>query len=128
MPSVNRAVIVGHLGRDPEIRAMQNGNVCNMTVATSRRYKDAQGEYKEETEWHRIVFFGKMADTAGKYLKKGSSVYIEGRLRTREYTDKQGNKRYQTEIVGENLQFLSGKTSGGAQVQPTVSNGEDVPF
>lgn len=108
MASVNKAIIVGHLGRDPDVRYTPGGEaIANISVATSYRYKDRNtGEQKEDTEWHRICFFGRLAEIVGQYLKKGSSAYIEGRLRTRKYTDKDGVEKYATEIVGENLQML----------------------
>ena len=101
MASVNKVIIVGNVGRDPETRYMPSGDaVTNISVATSDRYKDKQtGEMKENTEWHRIAFFGKLAEIAGQYLKKGSQVYVEGRLRTRKWTDQSGQEKYSTEII-----------------------------
>ena len=101
MASVNKVILIGNLGRDPETRYTAEGGlaICSITVATSRRYKDAQGALQEETEWHRVVLFGRQAEVAQTYLKKGNPVYIEGRLRTRKYTDKQGVERFSTEIV-----------------------------
>lgn len=115
MASVNKAIIVGHLGRDPEQRYMPNGDcVCNIAVATSESYKDKNsGEKVEKTEWHRIVFYRKLAEIAGQYLKKGSQVYIEGRLQTREW-EKDGVKRYSTEIIADTMQMLGGKSGGSA--------------
>lgn len=110
MASVNKVVLVCTLGKDPEVRQTQNGTaICNISAATSRKYKDAQGNAQEETEWHRISLFGKQAELAGQYLKKGSMVYIEGRLRTRKYKDKDGIDRYVTEIIGEHMYFLDRK-------------------
>ena len=102
MASVNKVIIVGNVGRDPETRYMPSGDaVTNISVATTDRYKDKQsGEMKENTEWHRIAFFGKLAEIAGQYLKKGSQVYVEGRLRTRKWTDQSGQEKYSTEIIG----------------------------
>ncbi len=115
MASVNRAIILGNLGRDPEVRYMPNGDaVANIAVATSFKSKDkTSGEQKETTEWHRITFFGRLAEIAGQYLKKGSSVYVEGRLQTRKYTDKDGVEKYATDIIAEQMQMLGGSKEGG---------------
>lgn len=120
MASVNKVIIVGNLGRDPEIRYMPSGDaIANIAVATSFKSKDkSTGEQKELTEWHRISFFGKLAEIVGKYLKKGSSVYVEGRLQTRKYTDKDGVEKYATDIVAESMQMLGGKGD---------SQGSDAP-
>lgn len=132
MASVNKVVLICTLGKDPEMRQTQNGNaICNLSAATSRKYKDAQGNAQEETEWHRISIFGKMAELAGQYLKKGSMVYIEGRLRTRKYKDKDGIDRYVTEIIGEHLQFLDKKPADvrSTNVRKTSpAPEEDCPF
>ena len=110
MASINKVILICTLGKDPEVRQAPNGNaICNISAATSRKYKDANGDIQEETEWHRISLFGKQAELAGQYLRKGSLVYIEGRLRTRKYTDKQGIDRYVTEIIGEHMYFLDRK-------------------
>lgn len=108
MASVNKVILLGNLGRDPEIRYTAEGGtaICNIVIATSRRYKNSQGELQEETEWHRVVFFGRQAEVAQQYLRKGSPVYVEGRLRTRRYTDKDGIERYATEIVADTMQLL----------------------
>ena len=119
MAGVNKVIIVGNLGKDPEVRFMPNGGaVANITVATSDSWKDKQtGEQKEKTEWHRVVMFGKLAEIAGEYLKKGSKVYLEGSLQTRKWTNQQGQDQYTTEIVlqGFNgvMQMLDGKSSQG---------------
>ena len=115
MASVNKVIIVGNLGRDPEIRYMPSGDaIANIAVATSYKSKDRNtGEQKELTEWHRISFFGRLAEIVGQYLKKGSSVYVEGRLQTRKYTDKDGIERYATDIVAENMQMLGGRQGMG---------------
>jgi single-strand DNA-binding protein len=112
---VNKVILVGNLGKDPETRYMPNGGaVTNVTLATTDSWKDKQtGEAKEATEWHRIVFFNKLAEIAGQYLKKGKQVYIEGALRTRKWTDKEGHERYTTEIVANDMQML-GSASGGS--------------
>ena len=108
MASVNKAIIVGNLGKDPEVRYTASGDaICNITVATSDTWKDKEtGEKKEATEWHRISFFGKLAEIAGEYLKKGSSVYVEGSIRTRKWTDKDGQDRYTTEIRGDQYEMV----------------------
>jgi len=115
MASVNKVIIVGNLGRDPEIRYMPSGDaIANIAVATSYKSKDRNtGEQKETTEWHRISFFGRLAEIVGQYLKKGSSVYVEGRLQTRKYTDKDGVEKYATDIVAENMQMLGGRSGMG---------------
>ena len=121
MASVNKVIIVGNIGRDPETRVFADGNpVTNISVATTDRYKDkTSGELKESTEWHRIAFFGKLAEIAGQYLKKGSQVYVEGKLRTRKWTDANGIEKYSTEIIAESMQMLGGKPSeSGAGGQP----------
>lgn len=117
MASVNKVIIVGNLGRDPEIRYMPSGDaVANISVATTDKWKDKQsGEQKEATEWHNISFFGKLAEIAGEYLKKGSQVYIEGKLQTRKYTDKDGVEKYATSIKAETLQMLGGRQDGQQQ-------------
>jgi single-strand DNA-binding protein len=115
MASVNKVIIVGNLGRDPEVRYMPSGDaIANIAVATSYKSKDRNtGEQKEITEWHRISFFGRLAEIVGEYMKKGSSIYVEGRLQTRKYTDKDGVERYATDIIAESMQML-GNASGGA--------------
>jgi single-strand DNA-binding protein len=115
MASVNRAIIVGNLGRDPEVRYTAGGSpVANFTVATNERWTDKSGQPQERTEWHRIVVWGKQAETCGQYLKKGRSVYIEGKIQTREWTNKEGQKQYSTEIVATQVQFLGGRSEAGA--------------
>lgn len=115
MASINKVIVVGNLGRDPESRFMPSGEqVTNIAVATTDKWKDkTSGEQKEATEWHRVSFFGKLAEIAGQYLKKGSQVYIEGRLRTRKYTDKDGIERYATEIIAETMQMLGSRQGAG---------------
>jgi single-strand DNA-binding protein len=115
MASVNKVIIVGNLGRDPEVRYMPSGSaICNVTVATTRQWKNKDsGEKMEETDWHRIVFFDRMAEIAGEYLKKGRSVYVEGRLRTRKWADKDGKDQYTTEIVATDMQMLGGREGAG---------------
>lgn len=119
---INKAIIVGNLGNDPETKYMPNGNaVTNISVATSESWKDKQsGQDQERTEWHRIVFFNRLAEIAGEYLRKGSKVYVEGQIRTRKWQDKEGIDRYTTEIVASEMQMLSGRENGqdaGAQGQ-----------
>lgn len=116
---VNKVILVGNLGQDPEVRYMPNGGaVANITLATSESWRDkATGEQKEKTEWHRVVLFGKLAEVAGEYLKKGSQVYIEGALQTRKWTDQAGVEKYTTEVVvnvGGTMQMLGGRAGGGA--------------
>jgi len=112
---VNKVIIIGNLGADPETRAMPSGTtVANLRVATSESWRDKQtGEQQERTEWHRVALFGRLAEVAGEYLRKGSQVYIEGSLRTRKWQDKQGNERYSTEIVGNDMQMLGGRGGAG---------------
>ncbi|CAH0444981.1 Single-stranded DNA-binding protein [Ralstonia syzygii subsp. syzygii] len=126
MASVNKVIIVGNLGADPETRYMPSGDaVTNIRVATTDRYKDkASGEMREATEWHRIAFFGRLAEIAGEYLKKGSQVYVEGRLKTRQW-EKDGQKQYSTEIVAEQMQMLGGRQGeGGGGAGGGYSRGE----
>lgn len=119
MASVNKVILVGNLGKDPEVRYAPSGSaICNITLATSRNWKDkASGEKREETEWHRVVFYDKLAEIAGEYLKRGRPVYVEGRLKTRKWTDKDGADKYTTEIIAEEMQLLGGRegssSSGG---------------
>ncbi|MCO5121739.1 MAG: single-stranded DNA-binding protein [Burkholderiaceae bacterium] len=114
MASVNKVILVGNLGRDPEVRYSPNGAaICNITLATSRNWKDREsGERREETEWHRVVLYNRLAEIAGEYLKKGRSVYIEGRLQTRKWQDKEGQDRWTTEIVADQMQMLGGRDGG----------------
>ena len=116
MASVNKVIIVGNLGRDPEMRSFPSGDrVANVTIATTDRWKDkTSGEMKEATEWHRVVFNGRLAEIAGEYLRKGSQVYVEGSLRTRKWTDKDGQEKYTTEIRGDAMQMLGGRQGMGA--------------
>ncbi|EQB98978.1 single-stranded DNA-binding protein [Photorhabdus temperata] len=144
---INKVILVGNLGQDPEVRYMPNGGVVtNITLATSETWRDKQtGENKEKTEWHRVVLFGKLAEVAGEYLRKGSQVYIEGALQTRKWQDQSGQDRYSTEIVvnvGGTMQMLGGRQNSGAnsgsgwqqQSAPAPSNNEppmdfdDIPF
>ena len=119
MASVNKVILVGNLGRDPEVRYMPSGDaVANIAIATSSKYKNKAGEQVEETEWHRVSFFGKLAEIAGQYLKKGSSVYIEGKLKTRKYTDKDGVEKYATDIIADQMQMLGGKPEGAPAERP----------
>lgn len=116
MASVNKVILVGNLGRDPEVRYSAEGAaICNVSIATTSTWKDrATGERREETEWHRVVFYNRLAEIVGEYLKKGRSVYVEGRLKTRKWQDKEtGADRYSTEIVADQMQMLGGRDSGG---------------
>jgi single-strand DNA-binding protein len=113
MASVNKVIIIGNLGRDPEMRYMPSGDaIANLRIATAEKYKDRNGEMQESTEWHSVAFFGKTAEICGQYLKKGSQIYVEGSLRTRKWQDKDGNDRYTTEIRGDRMQMLGGRTGG----------------
>ena len=139
MAGVNKAILVGRLGKDPEIKYTPSGTaIANFTMATSENYKDKDGQKQERTEWHRIVAFGKLAEICGEYLAKGKQVYIEGRIQTRSWDDKDGNKKYMTEIVANTMQMLGkadeaakGSTElphdAGSASEPAVIE-EDVPF
>ena len=115
MASVNKVILVGNLGRDPEVRYTAEGSaITSISVATTSTWKDRNsGERREETEWHRVTFFNRLAEIAGEYLKKGRSVYIEGRLKTRKYTDANGVEKYATDIIAEQMQMLGGRDGGG---------------
>jgi len=111
--TVNKVILVGNLGRDPEVRGLPNGeSVANIAIATSNKYKNRAGEMVDETEWHNAVLFGRLAEIAGKYLKKGSSIYVEGRLKTEKYTDKNGIEKYQTKVIVGELKMLGGRSAG----------------
>jgi len=128
MASVNKVIIIGNLGRDPETRYMPEGSaITNISVATTEKWKDKNGEMQEKTEWHRVAFFGKLAEIAGEYLKKGSQVYVEGRLQTRKWQDKDGQDKYMTEIVANQMQMLGsrqGTGSGGSRAAEAGSGEE----
>lgn len=127
MASVNKVILVGNLGRDPETRYTADGAaVTNITIATSDKWKDkTTGEMKEATEWHKIAFFGRQAEIAGEYLKKGRSVYVEGKLRTRKWQDKEGQDRYTTEIIADNMQMLGPREGMGGAAGGDVDGGEE---
>ena len=131
MASVNKVIIVGNLGRDPETRYMPSGDaMTNIAVATTDKWKDkATGEQKEATEWHRVAFFGKLAEIAGQYLKKGSQVYVEGKLRTRKWTDKGGIEKYSTEIIADSMQMLGSRQGmgGGSAAMDDGNYGGGAP-
>lgn len=145
MASLNKVMLIGNLGRDPEVRYTQGGTaVANFTMATTERWNDQQGERQERTEWHRVVVWGKQAEIAGEYLRKGRSVFVEGSMQTREWTDRDGNKRYTTEVRAQRFQMLGGRGGGedrqmgGEQreaAQPAVAepvgpgyDEDDIPF
>ena len=146
MASVNKVILVGNIGKDPETRYMPNGDaVTNITIATSESWRDKNGEKQEKTEWHRVVFFKKLAEIAGQYLKKGVPVYVEGRIETMKWTDKEGVERYSTEIIADKMQMLGSKGESQGkrensqpterQVPPATKNGagfddmdDDIPF
>ena len=116
---INKVILIGNLGNDPEVRYTANGSaVANISLATAESWKDkATGEQQERTEWHRVVFFSQLAEIVGEYLRKGSQVYVEGRLQTRKWTDKEGNDRYSTEIVANEMQMLGGRGGGTANFE-----------
>jgi single-strand DNA-binding protein len=138
--SVNKVILVGNLGRDPEVRAIPSGqSVCNFSLATTERYQGRDGQNHEQTEWHNIVAWGKQAELCGQYLKKGRQVYIEGRITSREYEARDGSgKRHRTEIVAQRVQFLGGRPAAGADESapdfnsgpdmPTLADDDDIPF
>ncbi|MBA3031003.1 MAG: single-stranded DNA-binding protein [Desulfobacteraceae bacterium] len=139
MSGVNKAIILGRLGKDPEVRYTQDGRaIANFSVATSEEWKDkSTGEKMERTEWHRIVAFNKLGEICGEYLSKGSQVYLEGKIQTREWTDKDGNKRYTTEIVASSIQFIGSRSEGqGSSERGNHDQGQsysdmpddDIPF
>lgn len=123
MGSVNKVLIIGNAGKDPETKYTESGTaVCTLTLATKHSWKEKDGQRQEKTEWHRVVFWGKLAEIVDKYVKKGSQVYVEGRIETRKWTDKTGNDKYTTEIVADQMQMLSGRPKA------EVDNDNEVPF
>ena len=129
MRGVNKVILVGHLGQDPDVRAMPSGSsVANLSLATNEQWRDKNtGEQQERTEWHRLALFGRLAEIAGQYLRKGAQVYVEGRLRTRKWQDRDGHDRYSTEIVVNEMQMLGGR-SGASQAGPDMPFDDDIPF
>jgi single-strand DNA-binding protein len=129
MASVNKVILVGNLGADPEIRYMPNGDaVANIRLATTESWKDkATGEKKEITEWHRVVFYRKLAEIVGQYLKKGSAVYVEGRIRTRKWQDKEGQERYSTDIEANEMQMLGGRSNAASSSGGEAEYGGSMP-
>jgi single-strand DNA-binding protein len=128
MASVNKVILIGNLGRDPETRYMPDGGaVTNVSIATTESWKDKNGEKQEKTEWHRIAFFGKLAEIAGEYLKKGSQVYVEGRLQTRKWQDKDGQDKYTTEIVADRMQMLGSRQGMGGAERERDAAGDREP-
>lgn len=136
MASVNKVIVLGNLGKDPEVRHLPNGDaVCNFSLATTESWKDKDGNKQDKTEWHNIVIFRKLAEIAGEYLKKGRPVYIEGRLQTRKWQDKEGKDRYTTEIVADQMQMLGGRDEAKETIktsEPPKANfddmADDIPF
>lgn len=139
MASVNKVILLGNLGKSPDMRYLPNGDaVANFSIATTENWKDKSGEKQSKTEWHRIVAYGKLAEIMGEYLDKGSSVYIEGRLQTRKWQNKEGVDQYTTEIVADRMQMLGGKPAGGGERGQSASRdsdsggfedmGDDIPF
>jgi single-strand DNA-binding protein len=127
MASVNKVILLGNLGRDPEVRYSADGAaIANVSIATTSRYKDKSGEMKEDTEWHRVVFFGRLAEVVNEYLKKGRPVYVEGRLRTRKWQDQGGQDRYTTEIVADQMQLLGGRDGAPAGISPDEEGGSSA--
>ncbi|MBM4334427.1 MAG: single-stranded DNA-binding protein [Deltaproteobacteria bacterium] len=127
MAGVNKVIIVGNVGRDPELRTTQGGqNVSTFSVATNERFKDKSGEWQDRTEWHRVVAWGRLAEICGEYLKKGRQVYIEGRLQTRDWEDKDGHKRYTTEVIAQSMQMLGSPRGGGDE--PSSRSGGDFEY
>lgn len=122
---LNKVILIGNLGADPEIRYMPNGgSVANISLATTRRWKDRQsGERREATEWHRVVFFNRLAEIAGEYLKKGTQIYVEGRIQTRKWQDQNGQDRYSTEIIAEQMQMLGSRSGGTANFSSDQQGG-----
>ncbi|MCH8131879.1 MAG: single-stranded DNA-binding protein [Myxococcales bacterium] len=128
MASVNKVILIGNLGRDPELRFTRDGQgVANFTLATNERWRDKDGQNQERTEWHRIVVWGKQTENCAQYLQKGRSCYIEGRIQTREWEDKEGNKRQTTEIVAQNVTFLGGRGEGGGGGGRPGAEKQDAP-
>ena len=127
MASLNKVILIGNLGRDPEVRYMPNGEaVCNFSIATTDTWKDKQGQKQERTEWHNIVMYRRLAEIAGEYLRKGSSVYLEGRIQTRKWQDKNtGQDRYTTEIIADQMQMLGSRSGGGAPMGGESHGGYD---
>ena len=124
---MNKAILIGNLGADPEIRhTADGGQVVNLRLATSRKWKDREGNQKEDTQWHRVVFFGKRAEVAGQYLAKGSKIAAEGRIETRKWQDQNGNDKYTTEIVGDNFEFLDSRREQTQKTQEGLD--DDIPF
>ena len=129
MASVNKVILIGNCGRDPEIRYAPSGAaICNVSIATSRSWKDkTSGERQEETEWHRVVFYDRLAEIAGEYLKKGKSVYVEGRLKTRKWTDKDGVEKYSTEIIAQEMTLLGSREGAGGGPGGGMDDGGGAP-
>ena len=135
MASLNKVMLIGNLGRDPESRELQSGMATNFSIATTRRYRSGSGEVVSETEWHNISMFGKLAEIAAQYLKKGSAVYIEGRIRSRKYQSKDGTEKTAYEIIADQMQMLSSRTDEGEAEKPAAQRrapepacDSDVPF
>lgn len=130
--TVNKVILVGNLGADPESRTAGSGSmVCNLRVATSDRVKDKEGNWSDQTEWHRVVCFGKTAETVARYLSKGRQVYIEGKIQTRKWTDKEGADRWSTEVVANRIRFLGAGGGAGGSSGASSSSGasdDDIPF
>lgn len=128
MSSLNRTMLIGRVGKDVEVRTTDNSKVASFTLATSEKYKDRNGEVKEQTEWHNIVVWGKLADVCEKYVQKGSTLYVEGKIRTRSWDDKDGNKRYITEILASAIQLLDKKENSSAPADTAPQRPQSTPL
>ena len=130
MSSVNRVILLGNIGKDPEVRETKAGNIVNLTMATSEKYTDKSGQKQENTEWHNLVVFGKLADVVAKYVKKGDKLYVEGSITTRKWEDKEGNTRYNTEIKVRDLTMLGGVEKKSTQPAAVAvgDDEDDLPF
>ena len=128
MSSVNKVILLGNIGKDPEVRETKSGKVANLVLATSERYTDKSGQKQENTEWHNLVVFGKLADVVAKYVKKGDKLYVEGSITTRKWEDKEGNTRYNTDIKVRDLTMLGGTEKKAQPVAAGIDDGDDLPF
>ena len=128
MSSVNKVILLGNIGKDPEVRETKSGNVANLVLATSERYTDKSGQKQENTEWHNLVVFGKLADVVAKYVKKGDKLYIEGSITTRKWEDKEGNTRYNTDIKVRDLTMLGGTEKKAQPVAAGIDDEDGLPF
>ena len=128
MSSVNKVILLGNIGKDPEVRETKSGNIANLVLATSERYTDKSGQKQENTEWHNLVVFGKLADVVAKYVKKGDKLYVEGSITTRKWEDKEGNTRYNTDIKVRDLTMLGGTEKKAQPVAAGIDDEDGLPF